>query len=681
MRMTLHHQKSCTVPGIGKVFAGEDGRPYADDGLLIVADGLGGRGGYPHSKIDPAILNRETFFQTAFPQGFEKADQTFIDFVLDSFSELFALKDRYLTDRAAMRTSGYYASRLVTAIALYELKYNFPQDRRQLFSAIRENGEVSQKKIDRLAEHLGRTIETRLAQAARNMGLELESRTKGSYLLPSTLVIAMTDEYENEVQTLCFWAGDSRTYFWDADGLGVLTDDHEKNETMTNLVTLTQPFRIESRYVVLKKPVALFNATDGCYKCPCFASPLDLEYILLQAWGNADGFEAAARALDGQFRMIGTHDDSNTMALATYGFADYTAFRSAVLARLGDVNDTIVSRLPDIFERDYVSELAAAQENVKNALFTMKDKLFASEKVRTYVLGAVATAHFAPYEAELASLESERLTIEETERETVEKVRKWVEYYWLRAPYLRKIAGVKDVITHPVEKSEELAQSLALNREERVRCAEREAEDLRAAADDFFAMHDLFCDPGSSAADRDRLRTALRGIRSALDVVQDRAEGRTPQDKRYNGDAESRRELIAKYVKGDRADIDRFADDLIRQRRRLGFEMSDQCRSAIESYLDVYNRNAERRAENEARRQDLPAKYMEAFWNDRARELIGKLMEAYPQEITALTESDLAALQSEVHALESSLALREEIYEGYRRAYERQFRESTLIAE
>ena len=48
------------------IYLGEDAFPYAKDNLLIVADGLGGRGGYPHQEVNRDILDYDKFFDLTF---------------------------------------------------------------------------------------------------------------------------------------------------------------------------------------------------------------------------------------------------------------------------------------------------------------------------------------------------------------------------------------------------------------------------------------------------------------------------------------------------------------------------------------------------------------------------------------------------------------------------------------
>ncbi len=105
MYMLLHHQKRRNFTDGTFVHIGEDGYPYADNEMLIVADGLGGRGGYPHTKINPAILNPEIFYNSFIAPVVGIADPNYAMFVTNSFHELFELGPKYFSGTATMRTS------------------------------------------------------------------------------------------------------------------------------------------------------------------------------------------------------------------------------------------------------------------------------------------------------------------------------------------------------------------------------------------------------------------------------------------------------------------------------------------------------------------------------------------------------------------------------------------------
>lgn len=364
--MIVYHQK--IKEGSHKLFLGEDAYPYADKDCLLVADGLGGRGGYPHKKINPDILDIDKFYDLVFGPVFEKeTDEEFKSFVKTEFSEIFETKDYYFENDSTIRTSGYYASRLVACVVLYELKYNDYFNKESVFDAILKDPH-NKEVISEYGDKLCALILEKLEKIANNVGFELETRIKGAYLLPTTLQLTLTYEKEEKIHALYFWAGDARAYMWDKDGLAQITDDHEKDETMTNLITLTRSSKIETRFLTFDKPCVLFNATDGCYKCPSYASPLEMEFDFLNAVNGAESYDETACNLSDRYKVIGRHDDSNTMALHAFGYS-FAELKNAVKARLEEIDRTIVARLPGIFTVDYLYEKEKCQNVADKIVF------------------------------------------------------------------------------------------------------------------------------------------------------------------------------------------------------------------------------------------------------------------------------------------------------------------------
>ncbi|MBO4667682.1 MAG: hypothetical protein J5666_06140, partial [Bacilli bacterium] len=273
-----HYFKS----GENIVYQGEDTYPYSTKNILLVADGLGGRGGFPHKKIlehDDDILDKDKFYDKVFGKVFEvEADENLKEYILQAFNEIFETKDYYKLSNKTYRSSGYFASRLVSSIALYEIYNNSFLNVKKLFEDIEKEKEkykvddkqkedqCSFKAIKKYANTLSESIKEKLEEIADRVGFEIETSAGGAYLLPTTLAIALVNDSDDreDIDVVYLWAGDSRGYMWNKDGLAVLTDDHEKNETMTNLITLSQDFYIEGKMYNFKKPCILFNASDGC---------------------------------------------------------------------------------------------------------------------------------------------------------------------------------------------------------------------------------------------------------------------------------------------------------------------------------------------------------------------------------------------------------------------------------
>lgn len=387
-----------------KVYIGEDAHPYAKDGILLVADGLGGRGGYPHKKADREIIDRDKFYDLVFGDVFKgNVDEDFVNYVVNGFSEIFEMKDYYFECERAIRTSGYFASRLVAAIALYEIKYVKTFDREKLFDDIQNHQDTIDQVLSEYAKRLAKEIRDKLEKIAKKIGLEIETSVTGAYLLPTTLQIALTKEEKNIVKSVFLWAGDSRAYMWNNDGLAQITDDHENGETMYNLVCLSRDFKIEARYESFQKPCVLFVATDGCYKCSCYSSPLEMEMTFLNAFNDADTFEDAAKNFEEAYDRIGRHDDSNSMALQSFGYdnddnvRDYGIFKNAVKERLKHIQQNIIRKLPDIFEVNYSEESRRIEEMKNDIVFENATEWINSQKVFEYVSRLMTDAQYEPF--------------------------------------------------------------------------------------------------------------------------------------------------------------------------------------------------------------------------------------------------------------------------------------------
>ena len=110
--------------------------------------------------------------------------------------------------------------------------------------------------------------------------------------LPTTAAIAAIKNNDNS-RIVCeyLWAGDSRGYFLDADGLCQVTKDDLKTDEdaftnlrsdgrMSNVIHADGDFRINSETLILDKPVMVITSTDGAFDY--FSSPMEFEYIILK---------------------------------------------------------------------------------------------------------------------------------------------------------------------------------------------------------------------------------------------------------------------------------------------------------------------------------------------------------------------------------------------------------------
>ncbi|MDO5133811.1 MAG: protein phosphatase 2C domain-containing protein [Eubacteriales bacterium] len=155
---------------------------------------------------------------------------------------------------------------------------------------------------------------------------------------PTTAAIALVrgseefprSGYDAPALLQCLWAGDSRIYFLDEDGLAQLTTDdlRDRQDAMANLESdspLSNVIAADGNYVLhektlsMKKTGIVFAATDGCFGY--LPSPMHFEYMILMCLTGAESPEGFERMLDESIREIAGDDYS--FALLGFGFGEF----------------------------------------------------------------------------------------------------------------------------------------------------------------------------------------------------------------------------------------------------------------------------------------------------------------------------------------------------------------------
>ncbi|MCU1406761.1 MAG: hypothetical protein JWQ43_3064, partial [Glaciihabitans sp.] len=154
------------------------------------------------------------------------------------------------------------------------------------------------------AEDLRESVQTALQEKLADLKAPVSRlRSKLLRALPTTMaIIALQRTHSGAARWTChvFWAGDSRAYVLQADGLRQLsTDDlREPGDAMSNLhqdsvvsnaMSADTDFHVNYRRVELDAPFVLLCATDGCFGY--LPSPMHFERLLLR---NLVGARSAA---------------------------------------------------------------------------------------------------------------------------------------------------------------------------------------------------------------------------------------------------------------------------------------------------------------------------------------------------------------------------------------------------
>lgn len=168
-----------------------------------------------------------------------------------------------------------------------------------------------------------------------------KSRIRGSLRknFPTTMAILKITAGNNSVHAECLWAGDSRCYACDADGLHQLsTDDVDNVDAMENLtddcvlrnvINTSVPYFINTKTVSVKKPCIFLTATDGCFGY--LLSPMHFEYLIVDTLCASNSIDEWKKALDQ--RLSECAGDDYSLCVAGYGYATFKAMKESFYSR------------------------------------------------------------------------------------------------------------------------------------------------------------------------------------------------------------------------------------------------------------------------------------------------------------------------------------------------------------
>ncbi|MCR5675771.1 MAG: hypothetical protein K6G16_08690 [Lachnospiraceae bacterium] len=402
MELTVYRQASKERPDGTVVYKGEDALPFVNDNVLFVADGLGGAAAIRHQNIDPGLFDPEKLPEILFGElcGGE-LPQDFARYIRDSFFELYAVRDCYTENINNIKKSGYFASRIVAGILLHLFLYNEPP-----FEAaewIRSLAGMPEDEREARLKQAGTAFAGEVTGGLKRIAewgkLTYESAYAGLALLGTTVCMTLFRESDDEVQAVYLTAGDSRPYFWgEEEGLCQLLPDEEGADGgMTNYIRANEDaeVRIRCSYFSFGKPCILFNASDGCFDSKYFLSPMAFEKLLLETACASASPAQMGEKLTETFKEYGRHDDSSTIAMKMFGFADFEEVKKSAARRLDALHRDYLDKLPELLERDYDQEpegldpeTDVLRSNLQKALFENYDHAYRSLMLPEEIPGA-----------------------------------------------------------------------------------------------------------------------------------------------------------------------------------------------------------------------------------------------------------------------------------------------------
>lgn len=181
---------------------------------------------------------------------------------------------------------------------------------------------------------------------------ELKLRGAMARDFPTTVAIALACWEAGQVVLHILWAGDSRVYLLDGDGLAQMTlDDSQNTDALDNLTNdgeLTnlmagdeRKYRLHYKRHVVTGPTLVFAATDGCFGY--IPSPMEFEYTVAKLLLESRSVNEYKRTLNRSFQSTAGDD----FAFGCMGFfcETFEGVRALVQPRVR------------LLERDYLPQL------------------------------------------------------------------------------------------------------------------------------------------------------------------------------------------------------------------------------------------------------------------------------------------------------------------------------------
>lgn len=180
-----------------------------------------------------------------------------------------------------------------------------------------------------------------------------ERKLRGSIAkeFPTTAAIAYCVSRPGAVSVDCFWAGDSRVYILDGDGLAQVTRDDldgldafeniSADGVLTNVISASKPFEVHSSRLIMRRPFLVFAASDGCFGY--IPTPMEFEAYLIERLLKSESIAGFERDINAGLEE--TAGDDYSLVGAAFGFGTYADLRDSLKPRFQLLMDRYVLRL------------------------------------------------------------------------------------------------------------------------------------------------------------------------------------------------------------------------------------------------------------------------------------------------------------------------------------------------
>lgn len=210
--------------------------------------------------------------------------------------------------------------------------------------------------------------------------------------LPTTIAGMLCDLQQNKLVT--FWAGDSRCFVLNSNGLVQLSKDDVVTNSdalenlindapLSNFVNADVEFTIHQRTQEIEKPCLLIAATDGCFGY--LESPAHFEYQILKHLVNAFNLDEWKANLSNELRKIAADDISLSLLAIGYDENSFDKLKSDFQNRFREITEVFILPIEKLNEKisekeKFVSDIKSDNEKIKEAKNELRKSLWEQYK-------------------------------------------------------------------------------------------------------------------------------------------------------------------------------------------------------------------------------------------------------------------------------------------------------------
>lgn len=384
MKTSTYYYKTKILQSGSKLLYGKDCLPYALNDCVVLTQAKGGEKDILNLLDENIFCNANLYNKVFKPIFTAEPELDFLEYVNSLFKD--TLKDsKEERDEVYSVSAGLLCAKFTAVASAYILNYSTKINKEKMLSSYalaEDKNDAINAIATQFKGELVALVKALCDKANISSVCSLED-------FKCSLTVAFNAKKSGDV--ICLWAGDINAYVWNERGLKVINSKNENSVCFNGDCSLTG-----KALCVQNSTFALLGATDGFYGCDLFASPFDFEYLFISTLAKNNDSNKFLKGINEAFKVIGKIKQSGAFAISYGKYQNYSNLQNTAFSRLVNIDDSILSLLPDILEVDYVSAYESAVNRVISALLH-SDKVILNQEIRNKVYAKLLNDSFPPF--------------------------------------------------------------------------------------------------------------------------------------------------------------------------------------------------------------------------------------------------------------------------------------------